>query len=79
MNKFRALLFFNRATRGTHRFAVRNETVLMCDKCVELDKKIERYRMLSSAVADQLTIDRIKELIADLLAQKTTLHPEQEE
>jgi hypothetical protein len=51
----------------------------MCDKCVELDKKIERYRMVSSSVADQLTIDRIKGLIADLQAQKATLHPEQEE
>jgi hypothetical protein len=51
----------------------------MCDKCVELDKKIERYRMMSSSVTDQLTIDRIKGLIADLQAQKATLHPQQEE
>jgi hypothetical protein len=48
---------------------------LMCDKCVELDKKIGRYRIVSSTVGDQLTIDRIKELIADLQAQKATLHP----
>jgi hypothetical protein len=51
----------------------------MCDKCVELDEKIERYRRVSSSINDQLTIDRIKELIADLQAQKATLHPEQEE
>jgi hypothetical protein len=50
----------------------------MYDKCVELDKKIERYRMGSSSVVDQLTIDRIKGLIADLEAQKATLHPEQD-
>ena len=50
----------------------------MCDKCVELDKKIERYRMLSSAVADQTTIERINGLIADLQVEKATLHPEQE-
>ena len=35
----------------------------MCDKCVELDKKIERYRRLSSSLADQMTIDRIYALI----------------
>jgi hypothetical protein len=50
----------------------------MCDKCVELDKKIERYRMVSTSVTDQLTIDPIKGLIADLRAQKATLHPEQD-
>jgi hypothetical protein len=50
----------------------------MCDKCVELDKKIERCRRLSSSLADQVTIDRIKALIEDLQTQKVELHPEQE-
>ena len=49
----------------------------MCDKCVELDKKIERYRRLSSSLADQITIDRIKALIDELHTQKVELHPEQ--
>jgi hypothetical protein len=49
----------------------------MCDKCVELDKKIERYRRVSSSLADQITIDRIKALIDELRAQKIELHPEQ--
>ena len=30
-------------------------------------------------IGDQLTIDRIKQLIADLQAQKATLHPEQKQ
>jgi hypothetical protein len=49
----------------------------MCDKCVELDKKIEHYREITLAIGDELTIERIKALIGDLKAQKTTLHPEQ--
>jgi hypothetical protein len=44
----------------------------MCDKCVELDKKIERYRRVSSSLADQTTIDRIKALIDELQTQKSS-------
>jgi hypothetical protein len=40
-------------------------------------KKIERYRRVSSSINDQLTIDGLKKLIADLEAQKAALHPEQ--
>lgn len=49
----------------------------MCDKCAELDEKIERYCRISSSVNDQLTIDRLKALIEELHAQKAALHPEQ--
>jgi hypothetical protein len=49
----------------------------MCDKCVELDTKIERYRRILFSISDQVTIDRTKELIAELLAQKAALHPAQ--
>ena len=49
----------------------------MCDKCVEHDKKIERYRRGSSSINDQLTIDGLKKLIADLEAQKAALHPDE--
>jgi len=49
----------------------------MCDKCAELDKKIERYRRVSSSLADQITIDRVKALIDELQTQKAELHPEQ--
>jgi hypothetical protein len=60
---------------GVLRFAVRASP--MCDTCVELDKKIERYRRLSFLIADQITIDRIKALIQELQTQKVELHPEQ--
>jgi hypothetical protein len=49
----------------------------MCDKCDELDKKIEHYRRIRSSIGDQITIERIEALIGDLQAQKATLHPEQ--
>jgi hypothetical protein len=48
----------------------------MCDKCVELDKKIEHYRWIASMIGDQLTLDRIKQLVEQIKAQKAALHPE---
>jgi len=49
----------------------------MCEKCVEIDKTILRYRVILLSISDQVTVDRTKELIADLEAQKVALHPEQ--
>ncbi len=51
----------------------------MCDKCIELDVKIERYKRLSSQIIDQPTLDGITKLIADLQAQKIALHLERTE
>ena len=56
-----------------------SERGAMCDKCVELDTKIERYQRILLLIGDQVTVDRTKELIAELLAQKVALHPEQDE
>jgi hypothetical protein len=50
----------------------------MCEKCVEIDKTIERYRRIQQSIMDQVTVDRTRELIADLEGRKTALHPEQE-
>ena len=50
----------------------------MCDKCVELDGKIEHYRRLASMMTDQQTIDGIKALIESTEAQKVAFHPEQQ-
>jgi hypothetical protein len=47
----------------------------MCDKCVEIDKAIERYQRILLSISDELTVDRTKELIADLQEQKAALHP----
>jgi hypothetical protein len=51
----------------------------MCDKCAELDKKIEHYRLIPLSIGDQITVERIEALIEDLRAQKATLHPEQKQ
>ena len=51
----------------------------MCDKCDELDKKIDHYRLILLSIGDQVTVDRIKVLIGDLQAQKAALHPEQKQ
>ena len=50
----------------------------MCEKCVEIDKTIERYRRIQQSIMDQVTVERTKELIADLEGRKAALHPEQE-
>ena len=49
----------------------------MCDKCKELNDKIEQYRRIAGSINDQLTIERINELIASMEAQKAALHSEQ--
>ena len=50
----------------------------MCDKCQELEKKIERYRKLAFSINDRETIDRFNELIKEVEAEKAKLHPDQE-
>jgi len=49
----------------------------MCEKCTEIDKTLDRYRRILLAIDDQITIDRTRELISDLEAEKVALHPEQ--
>jgi hypothetical protein len=51
----------------------------MCEKCIEIDKRIEHYQRLSSNIDDQRVRDGIKGLIASLEAQKVELHPERKE
>lgn len=50
----------------------------MCDKCIQLNKKIEHYERLASGVSDELTLDRIRESVREMKAQKFALHPEQQ-
>lgn len=50
----------------------------MCDRCRELDERIERYRHLTTRINDQLAHDGIEKLIEEMQAQKAALHPEQE-
>jgi hypothetical protein len=51
----------------------------MCDKCTQLDAKIEHYERLSSKLTDQPTLDGIKELIKRMKAERAALHPKQEQ
>jgi hypothetical protein len=51
----------------------------MCDKCEELDKKIEHYETILVSIDDRVTVERLMAMIADLQAQKAALHPEQKQ
>jgi hypothetical protein len=50
----------------------------MCDKCEEVNRKIEHYRILMSRIPDQLTNERVQKLIEDMQAEKAALHPERD-
>ena len=50
----------------------------MCGKCIQLDKNIERYESLASGITDQLTLERLRELVREMRTQKTALHPQQQ-
>jgi hypothetical protein len=49
----------------------------MCDKCVELDRKIEHFHRIAARFTDQALLDGIKELIDRAKAQKAALHRDQ--
>jgi hypothetical protein len=49
----------------------------MCEKCVEIDGKIENYRGIASRITDEAMIRGIKVLIERAKAQKEALHPVQ--
>ena len=49
---------------------------MMCEKCAELDEKIERCERVVVSVGDRVTVERIMAMIEDLQAQKAALHPE---
>jgi hypothetical protein len=46
---------------------------------IQLDKKIEHYERLALGMADELTLERIRESVREMRAQKAALHPEQEQ
>jgi len=48
----------------------------MCDKCVELDKRIEHYQAILARMLDARMTEGLARLIDDLLARKAALHPE---
>jgi hypothetical protein len=50
----------------------------MCDKCDDLDKKIEHYRRIHVNWRSD-HVERLAGLIGDLKAHKATLHPGQKQ
>ena len=50
----------------------------MCDKCIQLDEKIEHYERLAGGIIDELTLQRLRELVREMRAHKAALHPEQQ-
>jgi hypothetical protein len=46
----------------------------MCDKCIEIDRKIAHYRDIADRIIDHLLTERIEAMIAELLAAKELLH-----
>jgi hypothetical protein len=46
----------------------------MCDKCLELDAKVERYRAIRSRITDRFAVQGLTELIAEAQAKQAELH-----
>jgi hypothetical protein len=46
----------------------------MCQSCIEIDKRIERYRKLLREAPDPAEADRINRLIAKLYLDRVRLH-----
>jgi hypothetical protein len=51
----------------------------MCEKCEELDAKIAHYRRFAGPQFDDLTVERIKALIADTQKIRDAMHPHRNE
>jgi len=47
----------------------------MCEKCIEIDRRIERLKFIATRITDQQTLDGAAKLVAELEAQKAALHP----
>jgi hypothetical protein len=46
----------------------------MCDRCQQLESKIQRYRRFVTQDLDALTVERIQELILELEQRKEAMH-----
>ncbi len=48
----------------------------MCEKCADIDERVAHYERIAHNITDNVTLDRILELIIKLDAEKVALHPE---
>jgi hypothetical protein len=72
-----------RNCRPSHTLALRErvfqwQTCWVCERCVELDAKIEHYQKLARMISDQRILDVIAKTIEEANAEKAVLHPEGE-
>jgi hypothetical protein len=51
----------------------------MCERCIEIDTKIERYSRMAKMINDKTALQAIDRLVADLQTQKLVLHPKREQ
>jgi hypothetical protein len=49
----------------------------MCEKCVEIDETISRYRRLQYTVSDKQMQEAAERLVEELEAKKAAIHPNQ--
>jgi hypothetical protein len=56
-----------------------NHETEMCEKCIELDEKIDHYEKLSRMITDERALDAIRKMIEGVKAQQAALHPEGEQ
>jgi hypothetical protein len=47
----------------------------MCDKCKQIDDRIDHFRKMASYVMDRPVLDSFAIAIANLEAEKAALHP----
>jgi hypothetical protein len=52
---------------------------VMCERCIEIDTKIERYSRMAKMINDKTALQAIDRLVADLQTQKLVLHPKREQ
>lgn len=51
----------------------------MCEKCDEIDIRLERYRRISSGLTDRQVLESIETIMENMKAEKAALHPESQD
>jgi len=46
----------------------------MCERCGEIDRKIEQYRFIRSTATDSLAVELLEMVVEDLQSEKDALH-----
>jgi hypothetical protein len=77
-NQSRLLSLLNKTSgySSASKLARANAEPVMCDHCIELDRKIAQFQTLAERVLDPLTVEGLRKLIEEMQAQKAALHPE---